>query len=53
MQGACGTIEHARAMARQGIEPQRTLVELGTMDAEAAEIRWLQAHRTLLDDPPG
>lgn len=43
----------APELALQGVEPQRTLVELGTPAAEEAEIRWLDEHRSLLDGPTG
>jgi aminoglycoside phosphotransferase (APT) family kinase protein len=45
-----GTIAHVRALADQGIEPQRTWVAQGSLDDEAAEIRWIEANRSLFID---
>lgn len=41
------TIEHVRSLAEQGLEPQRTWVEEGSLDDEAAEIRWIETHESL------
>lgn len=41
------TIEHVRSLADQGVEPQRTWVEEGSLEEEAAEINWIEANRTL------
>lgn len=41
------TIELVRALADQGVEPQRTWVAEGSLDEEAAEIRWIETNRSL------
>jgi hypothetical protein len=41
------TIEHVRLLAEQGVEPQRTWVAEGSLEEEAAEIRWIEAHRSV------
>ena len=41
------TIEHVRALAEQGVEPQRTWVDEGTVEDELDEIRWIVEHRHL------
>ncbi len=43
------TIEIERSLAERGIEPQRTWVAEGSLDAQAAEITWMREHRHLLD----
>jgi hypothetical protein len=42
------TIRHAGALARAGVEPQRTWVAQGHLEEEAEEVRWVRAHRHLL-----
>ena len=42
------TRDHARSLAEQGHEPQRTWVADGALDRDAAEIRWIESHRALL-----
>lgn len=41
------TIEHVRFLANQGREPQRTWVAEGSLEAEAAEISWIEKNRAL------
>jgi aminoglycoside phosphotransferase (APT) family kinase protein len=41
------TIDHVRSLAEQGLEPQRTWVAEGSLEEEAAEIDWIEAHRSL------
>ena len=41
------TIEHVRSLADQGVEPQRTWVAEGSLEHEAAEIRWIEENRGL------
>lgn len=41
------TIEHVRLLADQGQEPQRTWVAEGSLEEEAAEIRWIEENRAL------
>jgi len=41
------TIEHVRSLAEQGVEPQRTWVAEGSLEHEAAEIRWIEENRGL------
>ena len=38
------TIEHERAFAEQGVEPQRTWVAAGSLGRQRAEVAWLRAH---------
>ena len=40
------TIEHERAFAEQGVEPQRTRVADGGIERQRAEVAWLRATRT-------
>ncbi len=42
------TMEHERSLAEQGIEPQRTWVAEGSLEAQALEVRWIRQHRHLL-----
>ena len=42
-------IEHVRSLAEHGVEPQRTWVAEGSLEDEAAEIRWIEASRPLFD----
>ncbi|TGN64445.1 hypothetical protein EXE59_11080 [Nocardioides eburneiflavus] len=46
------TIEHVRLLADQGVEPQRTWVAEGSLEDEAAEIRWIEGNRALLAVSP-
>ena len=41
------TIAHVRSLAEQGVEPQRTWVAEGSLEEEAAEITWIEEHRSL------
>ena len=41
------TIEHVRRLAGQGVEPQRTWVAEGSLEEEAAEVRWIERNRSL------
>jgi aminoglycoside phosphotransferase (APT) family kinase protein len=41
------TIEHVRFLADQGQEPQKTWVAEGSLEAEAAEIAWIEDNRSL------
>lgn len=41
------TIEHVRFLAGQGQEPQKTWVAEGSLEDEAAEIRWIEDNRSL------
>lgn len=41
------TIQHVRLLADQGLEPQRTWVAEGSLEEEAAEIRWIEENRPL------
>ena len=41
------TIEHVRSLADQGLEPQKTWVAEGSLEQEAAEIRWIEENRAL------
>ena len=41
------TIEHERAFAEQGVEPQRTWVADGSIERQQAEVAWLRAHAHL------
>ena len=41
------TIEHVRALADKGVEPQRTWVADGSLVEEAAEIHWIDTNRGL------
>ena len=41
------TIEHVRFLADQGLEPQKTWVAEGSLEEEAAEIRWIEENRAL------
>ena len=41
------TIELVRSLADRGVEPQRTWVADGSLDEEAAEIRWIETNRFL------
>jgi len=42
------TIDHCRARADQGQEPQRTWVADGALEQEEAEIAWVREHRDLI-----
>lgn len=44
------TIRTAAALARAGVEPQRTWVAQGHLEDEAEEVRWVRAHRDLLQE---
>lgn len=41
------TIEHVRFLADQGLEPQKTWVAEGSLEEEAAEIKWIEENRPL------
>lgn len=41
------TIEHARSLAAEGIEPQRTWVADGSLEEESLEIKWIETNRSL------
>ncbi len=41
------TIEHVRSLANEGVEPQRTWVADGSLEAEAEEIQWIETNRLL------
>ena len=43
------TIDIERSLAERGIEPQRTWVAEGSLEAQAAEVRWARENRQLLD----
>jgi hypothetical protein len=42
------TMRHERALADRGIEPQRTWVEQGSLEAQADEVSWIRANGHLL-----
>lgn len=44
------TVRQMQAMATLGIEPQRTWVADGLVEQELAEIRWLEANRSMFGD---
>lgn len=41
------TMELVQALAARGVEPQRTWVQEGSLDEEAAEIEWIEENRSL------
>jgi hypothetical protein len=41
-------MRHERALADRGIEPQRTWVEQGSLEAQADEVSWIRANGHLL-----
>lgn len=43
------TIAISSALAEAGVEPQRTWAEQGHLEEEAEEVRWVRAHRALLE----